>query len=232
MMMETHDRSKPLPHGAKGFELGEAVFLVADGKLVATTKGSREHLTVDFGVRSGVLDVHKKCTAADGSTKYVTLFTISHANVCALMQEIALPMLEVSTSALRRLRPGWMAKRGVGVVVGLSLTESDSDMATITKLRRRKLVVDQERFTARLWAPEYLEDLYELPDGQTFMVLSRKKQRVRRMLGVGFKFTDGAGPRLVWLPRRRVGQMFKVVGALLEQAAAKYGTFHEPLPWL
>jgi hypothetical protein len=84
-----------------------------------------------------------------------------------------------------------------------------------------------------VWAPEYLDDLYELADGQTFTLFSCKKQREPRMLGVGFKFTDGTGHRrLVWLPRRRAGQAFKRVEGLLESAARKHGTFREPLPWL
>ena len=223
-----------LPHGAKGVDLGEAVFLFADGKLVITAKGSREHLTLHCGAHSGVLDIHKKSTAADGSTKYVTLFTIPHDNLPAMLQEFGFPMLQAQMSALRRLRPGWMAKRRVGVVVGLPLAESE--IPAVTKLRRRKLVVDPGRLAARVWAPEYLDDLYDLydlPDGQTFTLSSCREQRNPRMLGFGFKFTDGTGRRrLVWLCKRRVSQAFENVEGLLESAARKYGAFHEPLPWL
>jgi len=230
-MTERPHSASPLPHGAKGFELGDAVFLLADGKLVATAKGSSEHITLHSGGQSGMLDIHKKRTAPDGSVAYVRLFTISHEKLAEMLQVIAVPMLQASTSALRRLRPGWMAKRRVGVVVGGSFAESD--IPAITKLRRRKLVIDQERLAARLSVPEYLDDLYELPDGHTFTLFSCKKHRDPRMLGLGFKFTDGTGRRwLVWLPRRRVNQAFKQISALLENAARKYGTFHEPLPWL
>lgn len=228
-----------LPHGAKGFDLGEAAFLFADGKLVITAKGSRDHLTVQFGAHSGVLDIHKKSTAADGSSQYVTLFTIPRDNLLAMLQEFGIPVLRAQMRALRRLRPGWMAKRRVGVVVGLSISESQisSEISTITKLRRQKLVVDPERLADRVWVPEFLDDLYDLPDGQTFTLLSCRKQRNHqrnhRVLGFGFKFTDGIGrPRLVWVPKRRVSQAFKGVEGLLERAARKYGTFHEPLPWL
>lgn len=220
-----------LPHGAKGFDLGEAVFLFADGKLVITAKGSRDHLTVHFGTHSGVLDIHKKSTADDGSTKYVRLFTIPRDNLPAMLQEFGIPMLQAQMSALRRLRPGWMAKRRVGVVVGLSLAESE--IPAVTKLSRRKLVVDPEKLADRMWAPQFLDDLYDLPDGQTFTLFCCRNQRNHRMLGVGFKFTDGTGRRrLVWLPKRRVSQAFKNVEGLLVSAARKYGTFHEALPWL
>lgn len=228
-----------LPRGAKGFDLGEAVLLFADGKLVITAKGSPTHLTVHFGADSGVLDIHKKSTAADGATQYVTLFTIPRDNLVAMLQEFAIPLLQAQMRALRRLRPGWMAKRRIGVVIGTSISKSQmsSDISAITKLRRRKLAVDPERLAEHVRVPEFLEELYDLPDGQTFMLFAcgkqRRHQRNHRMLGVGFKFTDPLGqPRLVWLPKRRVGQVFTEVGALLESAARKYGTFHEPLPWL
>lgn len=228
-----------LPHGAKGFDLGEAVFLFADGKVVITAKGSPTHLTVHFGAHSGVLDIHKRSTAADGSSQYVTLFTIPRDNLLALLQEFGIPLLQAQMRALRRLRPGWMAKRRVGVVVGISISESQmsSEISAITKLRRGRLVVDSERLAEHVRAPEFLEELYDLPDGQTFTLFACRKQRRHQrnhpVLGLGFKFTDPLGrPRLVWLPKRRVGQVFKEVGGLLESAARKYGTFHEPLPWL
>jgi len=124
-----------------------------------------------------------------------------------------------------------MAKRWVGVVVGFSLAESENP--AITKLRQQKLVVDPQRLASRVWAPEFLDDLYDLPDGQTFTLFSCRKHRNHRMLGFGFKFTDGTGRRrLVWLPKRRVSQAFKTLEGPLESAARKYGPFHEPLPWL
>ena len=220
----------PLPHGAKGFDLGKAVLVAANDKLVVKSKAALHHYTVHFGNHSKVLDIHETREAADGAVTHTTLFSIPHANLTAMLQDIALPAMRVLTGILRPLRPGWMAKRGVGAVVGL--VPADSEIPHVTKLRHQKLVVDPERLAARARAPEFLEDLYELSDGDAFTVLSCKNPRNPRMIGIGFKFTDPTGRRrLVWFNRRRVGEACERLGTLLHDAAKKYGTLHKPLPW-
>lgn len=222
--------SNQLPYGAKGLDLGEAVLVFADDKLVVASKASRHHFTLHFGTHSQVMDIHQTCTAPDGAVTHITLFTISHANLTAMVQEIALPAMHALMGILRPLGPGWMAKRRVGAVVGL--VPAESEIPLVMKLHRRKLVVDPEKLAAQAWAPEFLDDLYELPDGQTFTLFSCKKPRNPRMIGFGFKFTEPTGqPRLVWLKNRRMAEVFKHLDTLLQDTGARYGTFHRPLPW-
>lgn len=220
----------PLPHGAKGFDLGKAVFVAANDKLVVKSKAARHHFTLHFGNHSQILDIHETTEAAEGAVTHMTLFSIAHANLAAMLQDIALQAVCVLTGILRPLRPGWMAKRRVGAVVGL--IPAESEIPHVTRLRHKKLVVDPEKLAARARTPEFLEDLYELADGEPFTVMSCKDQRNPRMIGIGFKFTDLTGRRrLVWFNRRRVGEVAERMSTLLQEAAKKYGTFHKPLPW-
>ena len=219
-----------LRHGARGFDLGEAVVIFGDDKLVMTPKTARHHFTMHFGTHSQVLDIHQTSTADDGSVTHTTLFTISRANLAAMVQDIAIPTMHALTGVLHHLRPGWMAKRRVGAVLGL--VPSASEIPLVTRLRRRKLVVDPEKLAARAWAPEFLDDLYELPDGQMFTLVSCEDAGKPRMIGIGFKFTDPIRRRrLLWLNNRRAAEAFKRIGTLLRDAAARYGTFHRALPW-
>jgi hypothetical protein len=219
-----------LPYGAKGFDIGEAVLVFVNDKLVIAPTAERYHVTVHFGSKSGKLDIHETRTAADGSKNYTTLFEISHSNLALMLQEIAIPTLVALRGIVRPLRPGWMAKRRVGAIVGLMPAESD--LLAITKMRSHKLVFDPDKITAQIRAPEFLEDLYDLSDGQTFTLFAYKNLSRPRRIGFGFKFTDPTGRRrLFWIRERQMGEALKYVGTLLEVAAVKYGTFYKALPW-
>jgi len=229
--MSDLENKQSLPHGAKGVDLGQAVFVVARDKLVMSSKNERHHFTLHFGTKSKIMDIHRKCTAADGSVSYTTLFSISHANLKLLLQEIALSAMNALRGVLRPLGPGWMVRSRVGAVVGLIPVES-SDIQHVTRLRRQKLVIDQEKIISRAKIPEFLEDLYELPDGETFTLISCKNATHQKMIGVGFKFTTPAGqPRLVWFNNRRLFDEIERLGTLLQDKATKYGTFHVSPPW-
>lgn len=225
------ENKQSLPHGAKGVDLGQAVIVVARDKLVLSSKNAQHHFTLHFGTNSQIMDIHRKCTAADGSVSYNTLFSISHDNLKLLLQEIGLPIMNALRGVLRPLGPGWMARRHVGAVVGLVPVES-SEIQHVTRLRHKKLVIDQDKIASRAKIPEFLEDLYELPDGETFTLISCKNATRQKMIGVGFKFTTPAGqPRLVWFNNRRLFDEIERLGALFQDGAARYGTFHVPLPW-
>jgi len=222
--------NNPLPHGARGLDLGEGVLVFAKNKIVVTAKGACEHFTMHFGTDLQILDFHKTRKAADGSDIYTTLFTITHTNLAAMLQEIALPAVQALLGVLRPLRPGWMARKRVGAFVGLMPAESD--IPAVTKIRRGKLVLDPDKLAAQVRAPEFLEDLYDLSDGQTFTLFACKNPSRPRRIGFGFKFTDPTGRRrLVWFRECQAVEAFKRIGTLLEAAAVKYGTFHKALPW-
>ncbi len=222
--------SNQLPCGAKGFDLGEVDLIFANDKFVVTSKAAPHHLTLHFGPDSQVLDIHKTQTAADGSKSHTKLFTISHKDLTSMLQEIAMPAVRALLGVIRPLRPGWMAKKRVGAIVGL--IPAESDLPAITKVRRQKLVFDPDKITAQVRAPEFLEELYDLSDGQTFTLFECKNPGRPRRIGFGFKFTDPTGRRrLFWIRERQAVEAFKRIGALIETAAAKYGTFHKAFPW-
>ncbi|MHB8390264.1 MAG: hypothetical protein ACYDBH_11880 [Acidobacteriaceae bacterium] len=219
-----------LPHGAKGLYLGEATLMFSGDKLIMSPKGAREHLTVHFGPNSQRLDIHRTTTIADGSTAHTTFFSISHADLTAMLQDIALPLMQTLMGIVHYVDPARMAQQQIGAIIGLFPT--GADIATVTHVHHGKLVVDAKKISARIWSPEFLEDLYDLEDGEIFTLLSCKNRRRPRRIGFGFPVIDRIGRRrLVWIPDHRVVEVLNRAGVLLQEAEEKYGTFHQPLPW-
>lgn len=60
------------------------------------------------------------------------------------------------------------------------------------KIRKRRLVLDDEAVENRIRVPEYYEELYDLADGETFILLDAKKRARKKngIIGVGFKYSD------------------------------------------
>jgi hypothetical protein len=100
-------------------------------------------------------------------------------------------------------------------------------------VRGRKLYVDAELIAARLTSPEYIDELFELPDGGSFTLFSWRDPANPRRLGTGFKIGGNSGrPRLLWVRdrdlSRGVCELRKALPALVE----RYGEFVRLLPWL
>jgi hypothetical protein len=220
----------PSPKNANGFDFGEGVFVFANNKLVVSSKGAREHITVHFGPASQTLDIHKTSATTGGSAARVTLFAISHANLLAMMQEIAPPLMETLRGVARPLHPAQMVKEQMGAIVGLLPT--GDNLAAVTKIHRRKLSVDTAKLAAQSWAPEFLDELYDLGEGEIFTVFTCKFPRKVRKIGFGFPVSYRTGHRrLVWIPDKRVVDAIARANTLIQKAAARHGTFYEPLPW-
>lgn len=220
----------PLPENANGVDLGEGVLVFANNKLVMTSKAAPEHITVHFGPASQTLDIHKTRVTADGSKTHATLYSISHRNLLAMMQELALPLMGILRGVVRPLHPAQMVMEKMGAIVGLLPT--GADMAGVTKMHNRKLSVDAGKLAAQAWAPEFLDELYDLREGEIFTIFSCKAPRKIRRIGHGFPITHRTGQRrLVWISDQRLAEAFARAGALIQRGAAKHGTFHEPLPW-
>lgn len=116
----------PLPKGANGLDLGELVLALARDKLIFTPKGAREHYTLHLGPYSRVIDVHKTTLREDGTEEHLTLFSITHERLLAMLEALNTPFLELLMSLARPLNPAWMEKRRVGVIVGLLPTGKES----------------------------------------------------------------------------------------------------------
>jgi hypothetical protein len=111
-----------------------------------------------------------------------------HADLPAFLNDLA----STTTGMLRlirRLRLGWLYHHRIGVVRGLD-PMTEPEMAAVTRR-------DLDKLTAGLRIPEYLDDIWDLPD-RAFSLFDGG-----RKIGVGIKVTDHTGyGRLYWFKLR------------------------------
>jgi hypothetical protein len=119
---------------------------------------------------------------------------------------------------LRRLRPGWLHRHGIGVVRGLDpMTKAEMAAVMRRKPRRRRLVMDEEQLKANLSVPEYLDDIWEFPDGAFSLFEAGRK------IGVAIKSTDRLGcVRFYWFKLLDVSRFFRSYEAIFLATALKY----------
>ena len=183
-----------LPQGAKGIEGDEFAVEVRGDKIVFIPKtgGEALHYTLHAGLNSGVIDVHE--TRADGQTRH-TLFAIRRDDLLPLLQELS-PVVPEFMGLLRPLRLGWLKHRNIGIARGIEPV-SEAEIAAVTRLRKKRLALDTDLYKRNIFYPEFLEGVYDFPDGN-FTLVHRG-----RPIGIGFKHTDAHGRvRLFWIKRR------------------------------
>jgi hypothetical protein len=203
-----------LPHGAKGIEGEDFAVEVGADKLVFVPKsaGKGRHYTLHAGPDSGVIDLHETQPTPDGDGQRRTLFALQRDDLTSVFGEFA-PMLPELLSLLRPLRLGWLKHNNIGIARGIDPV-SDKDIAAVTRKRKRRLTLDAELYQQNVFVPEFLEEVYDFPDGN-FTLLHRG-----RPIGIGFKKTDADGHvRLFWIKRRDLlrfgnGWSAKVIDAL------------------
>jgi hypothetical protein len=203
-----------LPHGARGIEGDGFAVEFRDDKIVFVPKstGDRKHYTLHTGPGSGVMDVHETTSDAEGREQHRTLFALRKDDLPPVLQELSLMVPELF-GLLRPLRLGWLKHRNIAVARGIDPV-CDADIAAVTRKRKRRLTLDAELYQRNIFAPEYLEEVYDFPDGNFTLI------HHGRNIGMGFKQTDAAGNvRLYWIKRRdlsRFGNDWqqKVIGAL------------------
>ena len=186
-----------LPHYAKGVANEEFAVEFGRDKIVLIVKSDADaghHYTLHGGTRSGVIDLHETIPAA-GADQHHTLFAMRHEALVRLLGEAA-PMLSAFLGLLRPLRLGWLKHHNIGIACGVDPV-SDEDIAAVTRKQKRRLVVDPFLYQQNLFVPEFLEEVYDFPDGN-FALFHRGRQ-----IGIGFKTTDAEGQvRLFWIKRR------------------------------
>jgi hypothetical protein len=139
--------------------------------------------------------VHETDPSSDSGEQHRTLFAIRHDDLPALLGEAA-AILPEFLGLLRPLRLGWMKHRNIGIARGVDPV-SDEDIAAVTIKHKRRLTLDAGLYERNIFVPEFLEDLYDFPDGN-FALFHRNRQ-----IGIGFKKTDANGNvRLFWIKRR------------------------------
>jgi hypothetical protein len=182
-----------LPHGVKGIETDAFAVEFRGDKIVFVPKadGNTTHYTLHAGPNSDVIDLHE--TSGDGDTHH-TLFAVRQDDLLGLLQEMA-PVVPELLSLLRPLRLGWLKHRNIGIASGIEPV-SASAIATVTRKRKKRLALDPDLYSQNINCPEFLEDIYDFPDGN-FTLLHKG-----RAIGMGFKQTDAQGNvHLFWIKR-------------------------------
>lgn len=213
--MSESEISNPLPHNAKGIDLGDLVIMFCPDKALVTRKTAGDHFTLHFGYGSGVIDVHRTCK--DG--QHNTIFAMRRDNIPAFLAELE-SLVPALVRLLRPLRLGWLARQGIGIAWGAFPTE-EKHISRITRLGpkrwKRRLVLDQEKFLSEIYAPEYYEEVWSQPDGQ--FSLGKNGQ----VIGMAFKSTDPYGnARLAWIKLRDLNRLSGQAWRLMKEAALRY----------
>jgi hypothetical protein len=186
-----------LPHGATGIEGDDFAIEFRGDKVVFVAKsaGPAKHYTLEAGFKTGVIDLHETQDVPDGQERHRTLFAMRRDELAALLS-VASPMIPELLSLVRPLRLGWLKHRNIGIARGLEPV-SDTDIAAVTRKRRKRLTLDADLYEKNVFVPEYLEDVYAFPDGNFSLV------HHGRPLGLGFKKTTADGRVLLfWIKRR------------------------------
>jgi hypothetical protein len=159
-----------------------------------------------------VIDLHQTQPNAEGDDPHRTLFAMHHDDLPGILGQFA-PMVEELIGLLRPLRVGWMHRHGIGIVRGVDPV-SDEDIASVTRKRKRRLALDAELYEQNIVAPEYLEDVYDFPDGN-FALFYRGRQ-----IGIGFKQTYAKDEvRLFWI---KLSDLIKLGNIWQERAASVF----------
>jgi hypothetical protein len=206
-----------LPHGAKGIEgEGFAVEFRYDKIVFVPKNDGGKHFTLHAGPDSGVMDLHETTIDAAGREQHRTLFALRKDDLLPVLQELS-PMVPELFGLLRPLRLGWLKHRHIGIARGIDPV-SHADIAAVTRKRKRRLALDSELYQRNVFVPEYLEDVYDFPDGN-FTLIHRG-----RNIGMGFKETDAKGnTSLFWIKRRDLAKFGndwqeQVIGTLQRMA--------------
>jgi hypothetical protein len=205
----------PILYGANGVEVGDLVVVQGKDKIVFLAKFSGDHYTLQFGTHSGIIDFHKTWRDDHGATRHETLFAIRHEQLLEFLAAFIATPAEL-LKLVRHLRVGWLARNGITIVHGLHPT-TDEQIAAVTTRRKKRLVADEEKFLAGIIVPEYLEDVYDFPDG-AFSLFAGNTE-----IGIGFKRTDATGRnRLRWIKLRDLRQLFTANALRLLQAVHEH----------
>jgi hypothetical protein len=198
---QNRSMSAILPHGANGIQGDGFAVAFGDGKIVFVVKRqpddsgvemSERHYTFHAGQKSGIIDVHETRSLRDGHKEHKTLFALRADDLPSVLQSLA-PMLPELFALFRPLQIGWMKHRNIGVARGIEPVRH-ADVEAVTVKRKRKLCVDPERYRDNVFVPEYLEEIYDFPDGN--FTLFHRNRNIGSRCGLSYPaFLDQApGP--------------------------------------
>lgn len=206
-----------LPHAANGIELGDFAIEFRADKIVAFRRTVGDHFTLHAGNNSGVIDIHRTWKDAQGCEHHATIFAMRRDNILPFLNELSsLPRSVIQL--VRDLRLGWLGHRHIGIAWGLSLIDQDHiSRVTRRKSGRKRLVLDPNKFVNEIRVPEYLEEVWDWPDGP-FSLL-----KGGRMIGIAFKASDAHGNvKLAWIKLRDMGRLSSQMQHRIVQVALRY----------
>lgn len=204
--------------------------MFANGKVVVPFPGTNRHITLNVRTSSGIIDVHETTVANDGSRAYETLFTISTSGLERLAESYHPRFTQLLLSCVRPLRLGWMVRRGIVPVLGLSV-ETDAEFAAVTVKRKDKVTIDPGLLAARASIPEQIDELQSLQHGDAFTLFDGRRAHLRR-IGTGYRIAPKPNEgRFVWIPDRAIRRMIPQLREELAEALLKFGKLHKPWPW-
>lgn len=197
-----------LPNGAKGIECEDFAIEFTGNKVlfIVKARGINRHFTLHLGGKSGAIDLHETTDDDTGQKQHRTLFAIRADELQGALQgfEDIVPDL---LGLIRPLKLGWLKHRGIGIARGI-MPVSEEDFLAVTRRRKRRLSIDQQLYEANIVVPEYLEDVYDFPDGNFSLV------RRGNHVGFGFKRTEEDGTvRLLWVKWRDMESLLRKLGS-------------------
>ena len=218
-MDDAHMNDNPsLPHGVNKLDLGEAILIFCEDKIVFQPKNGDDHWTLHFGPFTKTLDIHRTRRTAGGAVEYETLYRINHDRLASLLEEVSDDLVNAFRSLLRPLRIDQMVRHHLDAEPGFFPPESE--LEGITTVRKKRLYVDESKILDRIGKLDYLDDLLELPDGRGFSLICYKNPSVPEHFGAGYKVTDPWGrSQLVWFSYRHAERKLT---ALIERLMPKF----------
>lgn len=205
----------PLPQGMKKLDLGEAVLAFLGDKITFNPKKSHDHYTFHFGPATKVMDIHRTRRVKGEPEVHETILKIHHEQLPTLLAGMGQEILDAYMSSLRALRIGWMVRHRIGAEP--AIFPSEAGWPAVTSVRKGRLHIDEEKVAARMGQLEFLNDLYDLPMGQSFSLISFKNPYRWKVFGFGIRLVGRHGqPKLFWCSYRAIRRRLDELGPKME----------------
>lgn len=221
-----HESGGLLPKDAKGVRVGPIKMVHGIDKIsIVPNDPNHRYLTIQFGNgESGLFDIHWTKVLGGPYKTHETVFETPRENLFPILRELGSEFETSLKKSYRSLRPGWMIHHQIGAIVGFPISRDKVEQ--VTKVEKKFLTIESMKVAELLHEPEFIEDLYALPDGEIFLLYSRRSRRKIRIIGWGFQTGASVGkPRLYWVKNewvinaiRRCGEQMKNISAIFDKS--------------
>jgi hypothetical protein len=165
-----------------------------------------------------VIDLHKTQPNTEAADSHRTLFALRRDDLPGILSQFQ-PMVKELIGLLRPLLVGWMYRHRIAIARGVNPV-SDDDIAAVSRKRKRRLSLDAELYQQNIIVPEFLEEVYDFPDGN-FALFHRGRQ-----IGIGFRRTYAKDDvRLFWI---KLSDLVRLNNAWQERAVGIFAAVEIP----